>query len=682
MKRILLVDDNKENLVMLKAILEGEYKVTPILSGRLALEYLEKKDTDLILLDVEMPEMSGLEVIEKIKSNERSCNIPVLFLTGVNSSQTEVECLTKGGDDYITKPYDPIVLKRRISRLLELYELRFGLESALVEKSRQLDRMTLSTIITIANTVDAKDKYTGGHSLRVAVCSRDIAKNLGWSAEEVQNVYNVALLHDIGKIAVPDSVLNKPDRLTDEEFEIIKQHPVTGNEILRDITILEHVQEGAHFHHERWDGRGYPCGLAGKDIPVYARIIAIADSYDAMRSNRVYRNHLSTDKIISEFDRCKGSQFDPELADVFIFMLRSGYDIDPELVNSKESSMNADMEVHSMEEIASIKMGNKLNDNADTQDFLTGLFSRSYLNVKVGNKIMSDRCGTLMLLDIDNFYDVNSKFGHLEGDRLLKLFASQLTNQFGSEDIVCRLSGDEFAVFISGEQSREDLRVKAQRVIDGFRRGEYASKYENMLSVSIGISSYPKDGITFEELYGAADKALYHGKQNGIGMYHFYGNDSEEVVLENTKEDMKFIKNMIEGQFDNGQGALSVDYSDFQNIYNYVYRYVDRNDNNVQVILFTLRPDNGKNISLSFLEQAMHNLDLAVVESLRRVDVGTRYSSNQYIVILTDTDETNGTKVATRVIDQYYKIAGKGAITLAFDIETLEPNKNLNQEAK
>lgn len=673
MKKLLIVDDNKENLIMLKAILEDEYQVTPVSSGRLALDFLAKKDADLILLDVQMPEMSGLDVIEIIKKDEKLSKIPVLFLTGVESADVEVECLEKGGDDYIRKPYDSVVLKQRIARLLELYGLRYGLESALLEKSIQLDRMALSTIITIANTVDAKDKYTGGHSLRVAVCSRDIAASLGWDEKEVQNVYNVALLHDIGKIAVPDSVLNKPGRLDDDEFEIIKQHPVTGNEILRDINILEHVQEGAHYHHERWDGKGYPCGLAGEEIPVYARIIALADTFDAMRSDRVYRKHLSMEKIISEFERCKGTQFDPDIDDVFIFMLKGGYDVDPEIV---QQMANAEKKsAGDNQNVPTVKLSGAVKLDAE-QDSLTGLFNRSYLNMKVGSRIIKDKSGALLLIDMDKFKLVNEKFGHFEGDRILKQFADELRSQFREDDIVCRMSGDEFAVFVSGEVNVEYIRQKAQSVIDNVRMGDLSGKYDKMLSVSIGISMCPRDGITFEELYSCAGKALYRGMQNGISMYHFFGDNEENVQFDSTKEDMKRIKELIEGKFKDEEGALSVQYDDFRNIYNYVYRYVDRNDTHVQIILFTITPASGREIPLSILEQSMHSLDIAVVESLRKVDVGTRYSSNQYIVILTDTNADNGRMVANRVSEQYYKLADSDVTQVVYDLETLEPKKD------
>ena len=670
MKRVLVVDDNKENLVMLRAILEEEYQVTLVPSGKLALEYLAKKQTDLVLLDVQMPDMDGMEVIQQMKQNADMSSVPVLFLTGVESADIEAECLKRGGDDYIRKPVDPIVLKRRMSRLLELYELRYNLEDSLREKSRQLNKMALSSILTIANTVDAKDEYTGGHSLRVAICSRDIAKNLGWSEEEIQNVYNVALLHDIGKIAVPDHVLCKPGRLDDEEFAIIKQHPSKGNDILKGIAILPHVQEGAHYHHERWDGRGYPEGLAGEDIPIYARIISLADSYDAMNSDRFYRKHLAKEKIISEIERCKGTQFDPQLAEVFLFMLRGGYEIDPEITRKELNSNNDETK----DELLSVRFSKEIALE-DGYDSLTGLFNRSYLNMKVGSRIMKDRCGALMVIDFDDFKRANDRYGHIEGDKILKRFAEDLRLEFSEDDIVSRMSGDQFAIFISGNPDKVAIRLKAQEIIDKVRRGKLASDYDGVLSISIGISICPKDGVTFEELYSSADKALYHGSQNGSSMYHFYGTEDENATIESTVEDMKLIKSVIEGQFETETGALSVEYGSFKNIYNYVYRYVDRNKSHVQVILFTINPAVGRQIELSILEQCMHNLDLAVVESLRKVDVGTRYSSNQYIVILTDTDAINGNMVANRVTDQYYRLSGRDTTVLKFDLETIEPIK-------
>ena len=180
------------------------------------------------------------------------------------------------------------------------------------------------SIETFTGFIDAKDPYTNGHSKRVAIYTKRIAQELGYDGEELDRIYYVALLHDCGKIGVPDNILGKPGKLTDEEFEIIKSHTVRGGEILSHFKSLEGVDEGARYHHERYDGRGYPEGLAGKDIPLIARIICVADSFDAMNTNRVYRNRLSTERIIEEIETNKGKQFDPEIADVMLRLLREG----------------------------------------------------------------------------------------------------------------------------------------------------------------------------------------------------------------------------------------------------------------------------------------------------------------------------------------------------------------------
>nr|MCR5097051.1 HD-GYP domain-containing protein [Erysipelotrichaceae bacterium] len=177
---------------------------------------------------------------------------------------------------------------------------------------------------TFTNFIDAKDPYTNGHSKRVAKYTRMIAKEMGYEGEELDRIYYVALLHDCGKIGVPDNILGKPGKLTDEEFQIIKSHTVRGGDILQSFKSLEDVDEGARFHHERYDGRGYPEGRAGEDIPFIARMICVADSFDAMNTNRVYRNKLTKEKVIEEIETNKGKQFDPKVADVMLNLIRTG----------------------------------------------------------------------------------------------------------------------------------------------------------------------------------------------------------------------------------------------------------------------------------------------------------------------------------------------------------------------
>ena len=190
--------------------------------------------------------------------------------------------------------------------------------------AKHLKEMTLQSIHTIVKTIDAKDDYTKGHSQRVSYYSYVLARALGSDEEEANNVRVVALLHDIGKIGVPDAILNKRGSLTDEEFEIMKTHSEVGANILKDITYLPGLEIGALYHHERYDGTGYPKGLKGDEIPYVAKVICIADAYDAMSSNRVYRKRLPEDKILEEFEKCKGFQFDPKMTDTFINLIKEG----------------------------------------------------------------------------------------------------------------------------------------------------------------------------------------------------------------------------------------------------------------------------------------------------------------------------------------------------------------------
>lgn len=180
------------------------------------------------------------------------------------------------------------------------------------------------SIETFTGFIDAKDPYTNGHSKRVAQYTRLLAQEMGFEGEDLDRIYYTALLHDCGKIGVPDNILGKPGKLTDEEFTIIKSHTVRGGEILKSFKSLEHVEDGARYHHERYDGRGYPEGKAGEDIPLIARIICVADSYDAMSSNRVYRNHLTKEQVIEELEKNKGKQFDPQIADIMLRLIREG----------------------------------------------------------------------------------------------------------------------------------------------------------------------------------------------------------------------------------------------------------------------------------------------------------------------------------------------------------------------
>ena len=327
-KTVLIVDDDRMNLKFAEHMLSSTYDVVMANSYEEALEYLSKELPALALLDVHMPGKNGFELLAESRKIKHCNELPVVFLTADSDRETEVRVFREGGLDYVQKPLVPEVVLERIKRILSLRELQVNLESEverrteeLEESRRKLQVLSLQVVKTLASAIDAKDRYTNGHSSRVAKYSKEIARRAGKPVEFQDEIYFIALLHDIGKIGIPDNILNKNSKLTDEEYETIKQHPSIGVEILKNITEMPKIEIGAHYHHERFDGKGYPEGLAGYSIPEIGRIIAVADAYDAMTSRRSYRSALPQETVRSEIVRGRGQQFDPDFADVMLQMI-------------------------------------------------------------------------------------------------------------------------------------------------------------------------------------------------------------------------------------------------------------------------------------------------------------------------------------------------------------------------
>jgi len=337
-ERIVVVDDDAVLLKNSSTILSKYgYKVTCLKSGKLLLGYVDANDADLILLDIRMPDMDGYETLKALREWEKNSGrseTPVVFMTANNDDISETRGLSLGAMDYIKKPFHAEILRLRISRLLELIALQKDLHGQVLLKTRQLESLSLHVVETLADAIDAKDNYTNGHSRRVAVYSREIAKRHGFTPERQEEIYMIGLLHDVGKIGVPDAVINKPGKLTDEEFAKIKNHPAMGAKILSNITEMPNLINGARWHHERYDGKGYPDGLKGEDIPLEARIIAVADAYDAMTSNRSYRLMRSQDFVRDEIEKGSGFQFDPVFAGIMLEMINEDKDFNMRQQNS------------------------------------------------------------------------------------------------------------------------------------------------------------------------------------------------------------------------------------------------------------------------------------------------------------------------------------------------------------
>ena len=341
MNIILIVDDDTTSLKLAKGILDEEYRVATVNSGAMVFKYLANNTPDLILLDINMPEMDGFEVLEQLKAKPEWAAIPVVFLTANQDPQSEARCLESGAIDYVGKPFVPVILLNRVRRVIELFGYRRQLESmvanqsqVIVERTERIARMQNSIIVGMANLIELRDNNTGRHVKNTQVYVEMLCSELKkrgmfpetLTDEYINNTVRAAPLHDVGKIKISDTILNKPGRLTDEEFATMQDHTRFGAEIVQDLLAdveepeyLEVAHDIALSHHERWDGTGYPSGIPGEEIPLCARIMALADVFDALYEDRVYKAGIRPMKLCLDIiEDARGLQFDPQITDVFL----------------------------------------------------------------------------------------------------------------------------------------------------------------------------------------------------------------------------------------------------------------------------------------------------------------------------------------------------------------------------
>ena len=341
---ILVVDDDKANLALAQKILMPRYRIAASNSGMGALKYLESHHPELILLDINMPDMDGYEVMERLRRQEETKTIPVIFLTADNLAETEIRCFQVGAMDFVTKPFLPDILLSRVGKTIELDQYRHKLEEMvkeqaekLMENTRRISLIQDSVIVGMANLIESRDGSTGKHVKNTQMYVRMIADELyerGLYPEEltpeyIEDLCKAAPLHDVGKIKIPDSILQKPGKLTPEEFDTMKQHTTYSRLIIKtiigdveDAHYVKIVEDIALYHHERWDGTGYPVGLAGEEIPLAARIMAVADVFDALYEERCYKPPVRPiERIMQIIADGRGTQFDPVIAGIFMEMM-------------------------------------------------------------------------------------------------------------------------------------------------------------------------------------------------------------------------------------------------------------------------------------------------------------------------------------------------------------------------
>ncbi len=305
---IVIAEDNKGIQDFLSIALKG-YTLFIASNGQAAWQAILDFTPNLVISDIMMPVMDGYALLENIRTNESTVNLPVIVITSLTEQDDKIKSLQLGADDYLTKPFHHLELQARVKNVLSLHKLER-------EKTRS-DQLEIFLLV-LASVIESKDKYTGGHVERVASYARDLARKANLSEHQIHNIFLGTIVHDVGKIGIKDEVLNKPGKLTDEEFEHIKEHPLIGKNLLSKLKIEPIAVNIVFCHQEKWDGSGYPSSLKGEDIPIEARIAAIADVWDAITSDRPYRKAMPMEKAIDIMHQERGKSFDPELFDLFM----------------------------------------------------------------------------------------------------------------------------------------------------------------------------------------------------------------------------------------------------------------------------------------------------------------------------------------------------------------------------
>ena len=336
---VLIVDDTPENIQILIGLLSDDYQVKAATNGKKALEIATGTlQPDLILLDVMMPEMDGFEVCKQLKANPDTAKIPVIFITAKSETSDEKQGFAVGAVDYITKPFSPPIVKTRVRSQLALYEQSKHLEALVKARTKEIEETRLSIIQRLGRAAEYKDNETGLHVIRMAWYTKLLAEKVSHNQEWIELLYNSAPMHDIGKIGIPDNILCKPGKLDADEWQIMMTHSAIGGEILGhdNSPLLKLAVEVAINHHEKFNGQGYPNGLAGENIPLSARIVAIADVFDALTSERPYKKPWPIEKAINLIKEESGQHFDPKLVPLFIECM-------PEIVKIKKLYNDTDL---------------------------------------------------------------------------------------------------------------------------------------------------------------------------------------------------------------------------------------------------------------------------------------------------------------------------------------------------
>ncbi len=676
-QKILIVDDSEMNRSILADMLGDEYDIIEAEDGAAALVAIQKSvlDLSLVLLDVVMPRVDGFEVLTVMNQKHWIENIPVIMISAESGSSHVKRAYEMGVTDFIARPFDTLIVRRRVVNTLLLYAKQKKLLDMLTDQIHEKERHSSMMVDILSHIVEFRNGESSQHIVRVRTLTEVFLRQLQrktdryqLTPDDISLICTASSLHDIGKIAINEKILNKPGRLTPEEFEVMKTHTLIGGKMLKNLPAYEDeplikiAYEICRWHHERYDGRGYPDGLVGDNIPISAQIVALADVYDALTSERCYKKAYSHEASVQMILDGQCGTFNPLLMDClrdvapnleeeltnvaaqayrpdlvlqkalgvsdrslrlldherikynfFAAMteeIQFEYTVTPDMMvlsswgakklgleevilkpwqNEKVLQVfgeEAHREISKMlrsttpenpvinyqcllqysgesrwhrfiaraiwsEDDPTVYTGSigKFMDIHDSQmelnslkiqashDTLTGLLNRAYAKTQIQAKINRNPNASyiMAIVDIDDFKGINDSYGHMFGDRVLKNLADRLLKSVSHDDVVARVGGEEFLLFM---EDREDVEQAVGRVFDAVT-GNYEGCF---LSVSIGVASTKIVGKEYDRLYHAADQALYSAKGAGRRQFCFY-----DESISKTLSDVSLMDNQEEG---------------------------------------------------------------------------------------------------------------------------------------
>lgn len=523
---ILIVDDSEMNRDLLIDILEDQYDLIEAENGVKAIEILaeQREAISLVLLDIMMPEMDGFGVLGHICQNHWNESFAVIMISADDSPVNIKRAYDLGAFDYISRPFDAAIVQRRISNTMCLYVRQKHLEQLVIEQFYENENNNKLMIAILSHIVEFRNGESGAHVLHVNQITELLLKRLilhtdqyPLSQSDITLISMASSLHDIGKIAISEEILNKPGRLTDAEFEIIKTHTAIGADMLlslpadqQSVPLVRMAFEICRWHHERYDGKGYPDGLKGDDIPIAAQTVALADVYDALTSERCYKKAYSHEDALNMILDGQCGSFNPILLQCLQEITTV---LKRELIKkvSGQTMMQRTGEEIDYDKIFSAKKYNFQSQQQKTwkllyTDSLTGVYNRRYYDDYIQN---AEDIQTAVMIDVDNFKHINDNYGHDAGDIVLHSIAQTILSCVRKTDAVIRYGGDEFAVIFY--QIPEDVfETKLERMRYLVKILSVNEHPEIHMSISVGGAYGTKRA---KELFKIADRMMYQSKR-------------------------------------------------------------------------------------------------------------------------------------------------------------------------